>query len=164
METLKHEMGIRERIDADFQKTQETLAARVETAGKSLATFRKEQTAKEAADSNSLAALKKELSGKEEGTNKRLDAFHKELSIVKSNTADVLQLKAAVNDAHTRAGRVDDHATAQGAKNQELDRRLEDHADQITALELVMENRTDDLQACQLETANLREVTNDLQA
>ena len=83
---------------------------------------------------------------------------------MKSNTTDVLELETVVNDGHTRARRVNDHVTSQGAKNQELDRRLEDHTDQITTLELGMENRTDDLQTCQLETTNLREVTNDLQA
>ena len=37
VETLKHDMGIREGIiDTDFQKTQETLATRVETVGKNL--------------------------------------------------------------------------------------------------------------------------------
>ena len=40
----KHEMGIRERKDADLKETQETLTTRVETTGKSLATFKKEQT------------------------------------------------------------------------------------------------------------------------
>ena len=44
MESLKHEKGIRERKDADLKETQETLTTRVETAGKSLTTFKKEQT------------------------------------------------------------------------------------------------------------------------
>ena len=83
---------------------------------------------------------------------------------MKSNTVDVLKLKTTVNDAHTCTRLVDDHVTSQGSKNQELDRRWEDHTDQITTLELGMENRTDDLQVCQQDTASLWEVTNDLQA
>ena len=164
VEGLKHEMCIREGKDTDFQKTQETLATRVETAGKSLATFRKEQTDKEETDSKRIATFKKELSGKEEGTNKHLDAFYKELSIMKSKTSDVLQVKAVVNDAHAHVRRVNDHATAQGDKNQELHCRLQDYTDRITALELGMANRTDDLQVCQQDTSSLREVTNDFQA
>ena len=90
MEALKHEMGIRERKLTELKEAQETLTTRVETAGKNLTTFKKEQTVKEETDSKSLTTFKKELSGKEEGANKRLDAFYKDLSIVKSNTVDVL--------------------------------------------------------------------------
>ena len=36
VEVIKHDMGVCEGIDADFQENQETLAARVETVGKNL--------------------------------------------------------------------------------------------------------------------------------
>ncbi len=104
---------------------------------------------KDETDTRNLAALKRELTDRSEGTDKRLDSFHRKLSIVKSNSVDILQLRATVNETHTCTNRSDDHTTSQGDKNQELDRRWEDHADQITALELVMSNRTEDLQVCQ---------------
>ena len=139
VEPLKHEMGIREGKDADFQKTQETLVTRVETTGKRLATFRKEQTAKEETDSKILTAFNKELSGEKEGTNKRLDTFYKELSIVKLNTAMYFNLRQRL--------------------------MMLTHAPTMPPLKVSrITNRTDDLQVCQQDTASLWEVTNDLQA
>ena len=72
---------------------------------------------KEETDVRNLAVFKKKLTGRAEGADKRLDVLHRELSIVKSNSADILQLRTTVNETHTCVKRSDDHTTAQGVKS-----------------------------------------------